>query len=79
MPPSRPVSSPLAETLILAGDVNAGDVVMLSSARDEVLVKQVRLGRGGFILTVVPVHDDTPEAERVVVLTAGECLRKTSS
>jgi len=78
MPLSRPVSFPLVETLTLAGDVNAGDVVMLPNARDEVLVKQVRLGRGGFILTVVPVQDDTPEAERVVVLTAGARLRKTS-
>jgi hypothetical protein len=66
------------ETLTLAGDINAGDVVMLPNARDEVLVKQVRLGRGGFILTVVPVQDDAPEAERVVVLTAGARLRKTS-
>jgi hypothetical protein len=66
------------EALILAGDVNAGDVVMLPNARDEVLVKQVRLGKGGFILTVVPVHDDTPDAGRIVVLTAEARLRKTS-
>ena len=66
------------EAVILAGDVNAGDVVVLPEARDAVLVKQVRLGQGGFMLTVAPVHDDKPEAERVVVLTAEAQLRRTS-
>jgi hypothetical protein len=28
------------ETLVLAGDVNAGDVVILPDGQDEVLVKQ---------------------------------------
>jgi len=44
--------------MILAGDVHAGDVIVLPDARDAVLVKQVRLGQGGFILTVVPVDND---------------------
>jgi hypothetical protein len=66
------------EAIVLAGDVDAGDVVVLPDARDAVLVKQVRLGQGGFILTVVPVDDDRPEAERLVTLTAGMRLRKTS-
>ena len=67
------------EAIILAGDVNAGDVIVLPDARDAVLVKQIRLGQGGFIVTVVPVDDDIPEAERLVTLSAGIRLRKTSA
>jgi hypothetical protein len=67
------------EAIILAGDVDAGDVIVLPDARDAVLVKQVRLGQGGFILTVTPVDDDKPEAERLVTFTAGIRLRKTSA
>jgi hypothetical protein len=66
------------EAIILAGEVDAGDVIMLPGAWDTVLVKQVRLGQGGFILTVVPADDDRSEAERLVTLTAGIRLRKTS-
>jgi len=64
------------EAIVLAGDVAAGDVIVLPDARDPVLVKQVRLGRGGFILTVVPVADDRPGTERLVTLMAGMRLRK---
>jgi hypothetical protein len=46
------------EAIILAGDAAAGDLIVLPGARDAVLVKQVRLGKGGFILTVVPADDD---------------------
>ena len=66
------------EAIILAGDVTAGDVIVLPDTRDAVLVKQVHLGQGGFILTVVPVDEDSPGAERLVTLTAGVRLRKTS-
>ena len=38
------------EAIILAGDVDAGDVIVLPDARDTVLVKQVRLGQRAFIL-----------------------------
>ena len=67
------------EAIILAGDVDARDVIVLPGARDTVLVKEVRLGQGGFILTVVPADDDRPEAERLVTLTEGIRLRKTSA
>jgi hypothetical protein len=67
------------EAIILAGDVAAGDVIVLPDARGAVLVKKVRLGQGGFILTVAPVDDVRPEAERLVTLTAGIRLRKTSA
>ncbi len=64
------------EDLVFAGDVNAGDVVVLPGASGAVLVKTVRLGQGGFIFTVAPVGDDRPQAERLVTLTAGMRLRK---
>ena len=62
--------------MVFAGDVNAGDVVVLPGASSAVLVKTVRLGGGGFILTVAPVGDDRPQAERLVTLTAAARLRK---
>ena len=64
--------------MVFAGDVNAGDVVVLPGASSAVLVKAVRLGQGGFILTVAPVDDDRPQAERLVTLTAAARLRKGS-
>lgn len=60
----------------MAGDVDAGDVIVLPDARHAVLVKKVRLGQGGFILTVAPADDDRPEAERLVTLTAEIRLHK---
>ena len=62
--------------MVFVGDVNAGDVVMLPGASSAVLVKTVRLGQGGFILTVAPVGDDRPQAEELVTLTATARLRK---
>ena len=64
------------EDVIFPGDVNAGDVVVLPGTSSAVLVKTVRLGRGGFIFTVAPVDDDRPQAERLVTLTAAARLRK---
>ncbi len=62
--------------MVFAGDVNAGDVVVLPGASSAVLVKMIRLGQGGFIFTVAPVGDDRPEAERLITLTAAARLRK---
>jgi hypothetical protein len=42
------------EDVILAGDVDVGDVIMLPAADDSVLVTRVRFGRGGLIFTVTP-------------------------
>jgi hypothetical protein len=61
---------------VLAGDVDAGDAVVLPGAGHTVVVKKVRLGQGGFILTVAPVGDDGPAAERLVTLTAEIRLHK---
>ena len=40
------------EDVILAGEVDVGDVIMLPDADDAVLVSRVRLGQGGLIFTV---------------------------
>jgi hypothetical protein len=64
------------DDLIIAGDVHTGDLVVLPEDTDPVLVKRVRVGQGGFILTVAPVGDDRPEAERLVTLTTQMRLRK---
>ena len=64
------------EDVVFAGDINAGDVVILPGASSAVLVKAVRLGQGGFVLTVAPVGDDRPQAEQLVTLTAAARLRK---
>jgi hypothetical protein len=57
------------EDLVLAGDVDVGDVIVLPDAREPVLVSRVRLGQGGLIFTVAPVTGDSPEQDRPVKLT----------
>jgi hypothetical protein len=66
------------EERVLPGDLDAGDVIMLPGAGHELLVKAVRLGQGGFILTVAPAGEDAAEAERLITLTAVTQLRKRS-
>ena len=66
----------IVDDVVLAGDIDAGDVIVLPDADHAVLVKKVRLGQGGFILTVAPVGDDRPEAERLVTLTTAMRLHK---
>ena len=58
------------ENVILAGDVDVGDVIVLTGADEPVLVSRVRLGQGGLIFTVAPASGDAPEEERPVKLTA---------
>jgi hypothetical protein len=64
------------EEEILPGDLDTGDVIMLTGDGDELLVKAVRLGQDGFILTVSPAGDDTPGTERFITLTAATHLRR---
>ena len=65
------------DDVILAGDVDVGDVIVLPGADDAVLVSRVRLGQGGLIFTVAPASSDSPdEEERPVKLTATVHLRK---
>jgi hypothetical protein len=61
---------------VLPGDLDPGDVIMLPGAGEELLVKAVRLGQGGFILTVSAAGDDAPGTERTITLTAATRLRK---
>jgi hypothetical protein len=65
------------EDVILAGDVDVGDVIALPGADDAVLVSRVRLGQGGLIFTVTPASGDSPgEEERPVKMTAEVRVRK---
>ena len=58
---------------VVPGDVNAGDA---SRFRDEadVQVMAVRLGQGGFQLTVSDPGRESPAGERVVTLTAQDVM-----
>jgi hypothetical protein len=51
------------ENVILAGDVDVGDVIVLPDADDTVLVSRVRLGQGGLIFTVTSAGGDSPDEE----------------
>ena len=55
--------------MILAGEVDVGDVIVLPDADEPVLVSRVRLGQGGLIFTVAPASGDSPEQDRPVKLT----------
>jgi hypothetical protein len=64
------------EDVILAGDVDVGDVIVLPDADDPVLVSRVLLGQGGLIFTVTSASGDSPEEERPVRLTTEVRLGK---
>jgi hypothetical protein len=63
---------------VLPGDLDPGDVIAVPDAEDELLVIAVRLGSGGFVLTVAPLDNGRPGAERQMGLTAGTPVRKRS-
>ena len=64
------------EDVVLAGDVDVGDVIVLPGSDEPVLVSRVRLGQGGLIFTVAPASGDAAEEDRPVKLTAEVRLRK---
>jgi hypothetical protein len=64
------------EDVILAGDVDVGDVIVLPAADESFLVTRVRFGRGGLIFTVTPADGDSPEEERHLTLTTEVRIRK---
>ncbi len=68
---------PFVEDMILAGDVDVGDVIVLPGADDPVMVSRVRFGQGGLIFTVTSARGDSPgEEDRPVKLTARIRLHK---
>ena len=62
--------------MVLAGDIDVGDVIVFPDADDPVLVSRVRLGQGGLIFTVTSDSGDAPEEDRPVKLTARVRLHK---
>jgi len=64
------------EDLVLAGDIDVGDVIVLPDADEPVLVSRVRLGQGGLIFTVAPATGDSPEQDRPMKLTTKVRLRR---
>ena len=64
------------EDLVLAGDVDVGDVIVLPDADEPVLVSRVRLGQGGLIFTVASATGDSSEQDRPMKLTTKVRLRR---
>jgi hypothetical protein len=64
------------EDVILAGDVDVGDVIVLPAANESVLVTRVRFARGGLVFTVTPADGDSPEEERHVTMTTEVRIHK---
>ena len=61
---------------VLPGDLDPGDVIAVDGVAEELLVIMIRLGSGGFVLTVAPLHGGRPGPERQLTLTAGTPVRK---
>jgi hypothetical protein len=59
---------------IMVGDIDVGDVIALSAEAEDLFVKAVRLGRGGFILSVSPASGPWDASVSEVTLTAGTRL-----
>ena len=53
------------EDVVLAGDVDVGDVIVLPDTDELVLVSRVRLGQGGLIFTVASAAGDSPEQDQI--------------
>jgi hypothetical protein len=55
---------------VLPGHLSAGDVIALSGQDGDLVVRAVRLGHGGFLLTVSALRSPSPSPEWIVTLTA---------
>jgi hypothetical protein len=68
------VASRLVVDEVLPGDLAVGDVIAYPAAGGTMVVRTIRLGQGGFVLTVAPVADGTFGEERPNTLTAATRL-----
>jgi hypothetical protein len=66
--------------VVLPGDLDAGDLVLLPGSQEEMTVTAVRLGHGGFHLTLRPSASAGSRGsapEQVVTLAADTELKRT--
>ena len=67
--------------VVLPGDLEAGDLIVLADRQDELIVVAVRLGHGGFLLTVTPsrpggIQPAGSRPELVIALAVGTEVRR---
>lgn len=67
--------------VVLPGDLEAGDLIVLADRQDELIVVSVRLGHGGFLLTVTPsrpggLQPPGSRPELVITLAVGAEVRR---
>jgi len=64
------------DDVVLAGDIDVGDVIVLPGAEEAVLVRRVRFGQGRLILTVALTSGESSEQEQAVKMTTEVRVRK---
>jgi hypothetical protein len=67
--------------VVLPGDLEAGDLIVLPNGQDQLIVVAVRLGHGGFLLTVTPsrpggIQPAGSRPELVITLPVGAEIRR---
>lgn len=67
--------------MVLPGDLEAGDLIVLADRQDELIVIAVRLGHGGFLLTVTPsrpggIQPAGSRPQLVITLAVGAEVRR---
>jgi hypothetical protein len=67
--------------VVQPGDLEAGDLIVLADGQDELIVVAVRLGHGGFLLTVTPsrpggIQSAGSRPELAITLAAGAEVRR---
>jgi hypothetical protein len=65
----------------MPGDLESGDLIVLPNSQDQLIVVAVRLGHGGFLLTVTPsrpggIRPAGSRPELVISLAAGAEVRR---
>ena len=68
--------------VVQPGDLEAGDLIVLADGQDVLIVVAVRLGHGGFLLTVTPsrpggIQPAGSRPELVITLAADAEIRRT--